>query len=104
MPLGDRPILDILLCQLQRNGFRSIAISTGYLATLIETFVEAKNYKDVEIQFVNEEVALGTAGPSVLPTTSSPFVMLNGDILADFNFDAFLETHKKAKFNYRWCL
>ena len=97
MPLGEEPILDIILRQLVKNGFGSITLSTGYLATLIEAFIEAKAYENIEIEFVKEESPLGTAGPlRLLENVASPFVMLNGDILADFDFRLFLETHKKS--------
>ena len=38
MPVGDRPILDIVIRQLKAAGFDRVTISTGYLAELIEAF------------------------------------------------------------------
>ena len=38
MPIGDRPVLDIVVRQLKAHGFERITIATGYLAELIEAF------------------------------------------------------------------
>ena len=38
MPVGDRPVLDIVLRQLRHRGFERVTIATGYLAELIEAF------------------------------------------------------------------
>ena len=38
MPVGDRPILDIIVRQLAAYGFERVTIATGYLAELIEAF------------------------------------------------------------------
>ena len=38
MPVGDLPILEIVLCQLRHYGFRNIVISVGHLAELLRAF------------------------------------------------------------------
>ena len=64
MPLGDRSVLEILIEQLYRSGFTDITLSVGYLSHLIRAVLEGGGRTPpVNIEFVQEEEALGTAGP-----------------------------------------
>ena len=64
MPIGELPIIKIILRQLKNNGFNNIIISTGYKANLIKMFLEGVDTKyDLNIKYSHEEEALGTIGP-----------------------------------------
>src|SRR3989337_1950179 len=72
VPLGDRPILDILLRQLHHYGFDRIVLSVGHLAELIQAYcdrmVTDKDVAGLEISYAREERPLGTAGAlSLIP-------------------------------------
>ena len=70
MPLGDRPILDVLLRQLVRDGVDGITISVSPLSGLIESWVAHHGGYGIPIGFVYEDTPLGTAG--ALGTSSGP--------------------------------
>lgn len=94
MPVGDRPILEILLLQLARDGFCEITLAVGHLASLIEAYFGDGSSCGVRLSYLREQEPLGTAGP--LCHLSSPpenLLVLNGDILTDLNFSDFYLDH-----------
>ena len=100
LPVGEIPILEILIRQLKHYGFKNILISTGYLAELIEAYFGDGKRWGVTIRYVRESKPLGTAGALKLAKqTENDFLVLNGDILTDMNFAALLKWHKQQKAN-----
>jgi NDP-mannose synthase len=82
MPLSDRPILDVLVRQLLRDGVQEITISVSPLSGLIEAWVRHHGGYGVPINFVYEEAPLGTAGAlRNIRRPDSTFLALNGDVL-----------------------
>jgi NDP-sugar pyrophosphorylase family protein len=87
MPLSDRPILDVLLRQLARDGVEDVTISVSSLSGLIESWVHHHGDFGVRIGFVYEERPLGTAGAlRNIRRPDSTFLALNGDILTTLDF------------------
>ena len=81
MPLGDRPILDVLLRQLVRDGVQAITISVSPLSGLIESWVRHHGDYGVPLDFVYEDEPLGTAGAlRNVRRPDSTFLALNGDV------------------------
>src|ERR1700758_4012644 len=66
MPVGDRPILDIVIRQLVRSGFDRVTIATGYLSELIEAFFRDGGEYGVPIASSGEGEPLGTVGALAL--------------------------------------
>jgi NDP-sugar pyrophosphorylase family protein len=94
MPVGDRPILDVVLRQLKHHGFRDITIATGYLAELIEAFVRDGREYGVKVDYFREREPLGTVGAlSLISGLDDPFLVMNGDVLTDLDFRALLDSH-----------
>src|ERR1700679_3489105 len=62
LPVGEIPILEILIRQLKHYGFQNILISTGYLAELIEAYFSDGKRWGITIRYVRESKPLGTAG------------------------------------------
>jgi NDP-sugar pyrophosphorylase family protein len=95
MPLGDRPILDIVIRQLARSGFDRITIATGYLAELIEAFFGDGSRYGVPIDYFREGEPLGTVGAlSLIDGLDDDFLVMNGDILTDIDYAALLGRHQ----------
>jgi len=98
MPIGDVPILDIVLRQLKNHGFMKVTMAVGYLAELLETYFGDGRKYGIDIQYSRERKPLGTAGPlSLINVLSSPFLVMNGDILTTLNYSALIEYHKEKK-------
>jgi NDP-sugar pyrophosphorylase family protein len=87
MPLSDRPILDVLMRQLVRDGVEEVTISVSPLSGLIETWVRHHGDYGVPVGFVYEDTPLGTAGALKNVTRpESTFLALNGDVLTKLDF------------------
>ena len=63
MPIGDMPILEILIRQLKEQGVDSIILAVGYLHHMIEAYFEDGKKFDIPITYSLENEPLGTAGP-----------------------------------------
>lgn len=99
LPVGERPILGILLEQLAASGVRRVDLCIGYLGELIRAYLaEARlTLGGMEIVFHTEEEPLGTAGAlHGIPDLDEPFLSLNGDVLTSLDFDAFMADHRAS--------
>ncbi|MDH5174418.1 MAG: sugar phosphate nucleotidyltransferase [Elusimicrobiota bacterium] len=96
MPVGDVPILDIVLRQLKGYGFSKVIMAVGYLAELLETYFGNGSKYGIDIQYSRESKPLGTAGPlSLIENLTNPFLVMNGDILTTLNYAALIDYHKE---------
>jgi NDP-sugar pyrophosphorylase family protein len=97
MPVGDRPVLDIVVRQLVAQGFDRITMSTGHLAELIEAFFMDGRRYDVAIDYLREEEPLGTAGAiSLVDDLDEDVLVMNGDILTELDYAALLTEHRAS--------
>ena len=96
MPIGDYPIIEVILRQLKRAGFNSISISTGYLHELIHAYLDSNKTLGLKIEYSHEETPLGTIGPlRLIENIEDTFLVMNGDILTDLDYKKLIESHKK---------
>jgi NDP-sugar pyrophosphorylase family protein len=94
MPIGDRPVLDIVIRQLRHHGFDEVTIATGYLAELIEAFFRDGHDYDIPISYHREHSPLGTAGAlRTVENLDEPFLVMNGDVLTDMDYGKLIEHH-----------
>ncbi len=97
MPIGDRSILEVVLGQLAGCGITDVSLCVGYLSHLIEAVLENRTIDGVDITFVHEEEALGTAGPlRLVPGLGSTFVAMNGDVLTTLDYGALVRFHQRS--------
>jgi len=98
MPIGDIPILEVVIRQLKYYGFTRITFAVGYLAELIQTFFGTGEKWGLEISYSKETKNLGTIGPlSLIEKLDDQFLVMNGDILTDLNYREFYQYHNKSK-------
>lgn len=94
MPVGDRPVLDIVIRQLVAADFKRITIATGYLAELIEAFFRDGSAYGIPIDYFREREPLGTVGAlGLIPDLDEPFLVMNGDVLSDLEHRRLLDDH-----------
>jgi NDP-mannose synthase len=94
MPVGDMPVLEILLRRLASAELRMVHLAVGHLAELIEAFFGDGARFGVELRYWRELDPLGTAGPlAEIETTSSPVLVMNGDLLTTLDFGELLAAH-----------
>lgn len=98
--VAGRPILERLILHLLSYGIRNIYLSINYLSHLIENhFLDGKQL-GCKINYLKEKKPLGTAGSlSLMPKIpKEPILVLNGDLLTQFNVDKILDYHNKNNF------
>jgi NDP-sugar pyrophosphorylase family protein len=98
VPIGELPILEIMIRQLKAHGFDRVTLSVGYLSSLIEAYCGDGSRWDVPIDYVREDESLGTAGfLSLLDDLDEDrLLVLNGDILTTFDFGEAVRAHDPA--------
>jgi NDP-sugar pyrophosphorylase family protein len=96
MPIGTRPVIELLLKWLRRNGIREVYITSGYLGHLIRSFCGNGDQWNLRIRYTQELEPLGTIGPLSLIRDEliEPFLVLNGDVLTDLNLSRFVAAHR----------
>lgn len=97
VPLGDTPIMDVVVRQLARAGFGTLTVSTGHLAELIQAYFGDGSKWGVTIEYVLEDEPLSTAGAlRLVQPRDEHLLVLNGDLLTDMDLAAFLDGHRAA--------
>jgi mannose-1-phosphate guanylyltransferase len=99
VPIGDRyAILEIVLHQLARQGFRTATLAIGHLGHLIRAFVGDGARWGLRVDYTVEHSPLGTIGPLLTMQDRLPdhFLVMNGDILTDLGFAELLGEHAAA--------
>jgi NDP-sugar pyrophosphorylase family protein len=97
MPVGNRPILEILIKQLKDAGVNKVIICVGYLESLIRSYFGDGSKFGVEIIYSSEDEPLGTAGPMKLIQShlKDTFFFMNGDLFTDINLEEMFKFHKQ---------
>jgi NDP-sugar pyrophosphorylase family protein len=96
MPVGDMPILEIVLRQLARSGFSEVSLAVGYLAELLMAYCGDGSKFGLKITYSREEQPLGTAGPiSLIPNLDETFLVMNGDLLTTLDYSEMIRFHRK---------
>lgn len=98
MPIGDKPILEIILRQLKANGVDHVIMAVGHLAELIMAFFGDGSAFGLKIQYSRENTPLGTAGclGLIKDQLDGTFLMMNGDIVTTLDYSELIEYHKQS--------
>jgi NDP-sugar pyrophosphorylase family protein len=98
MPIGDVPILEVIIRQLKRAGFDEITMAVGYLAELLMAYFGDGSKWGVRICYSREEQPLGTAGPlGLVSGLYEPFLVMNGDLLTTLDYCALWSYHRSCR-------
>jgi NDP-sugar pyrophosphorylase family protein len=94
MPIGDMPILEIMIRQLKAYGLSEIILCVGYLGSLLEAYFGHGEKLGIPISYSYEQEPLGTAGPiGLVSGLDRTFFVMNGDLLTTIDFSAMLRFH-----------
>jgi dTDP-glucose pyrophosphorylase len=95
LKLGDKPILENTVEKFVAAGFRKFYISVHYLPHVIMNYFEDGRKWGADIEYIQEDSPLGTAGAiSLLPKSNGhPVIMMNGDVVTSVDFNALLASH-----------
>jgi NDP-sugar pyrophosphorylase family protein len=96
MPIGEKPILGIIIEKLARSGITDVVITVGYLAGIIQAYFGDGKKFGVDITYFVEKEPLGTAGClSVIENLQDEFVVMNGDIFTSLDFNDLVAYHRR---------
>jgi NDP-sugar pyrophosphorylase family protein len=94
VPIGDRPVLEIVLRRLVAAGFSHITLAISAHTRLIRAFFGDGDDWSVKIDYSIEDQPLSTMGPlKLIGDLPENFLVMNGDVLTDLDFTAFHDRH-----------
>lgn len=98
LPLGDVPVLEIVIKQLAAGGFTRIVLCLGHMAPLFSAVIGDGSNWGVRIDTVLEEEPLGTAGAlRLVKDPGENCLVMNGDLLTTIDFAALANFHRSNK-------
>ena len=96
MPIGDMPILEVILRQMKGAGLDNVILTVGHLSELLKAFFQDGSRFGLHIAYSYEDKPLGTAGPiAMVDGLDDTFLVTNGDVLTTLRFQDLIEFHKK---------
>ncbi len=98
VPIGDMPILEILLRQMKKAGVDQVTLTVGHLAELMQAFFQEGQRFGLQIDYSFENVPLGTAGPLSLiaERIDDTFLVTNGDVLTTLDLRELVAAHHNS--------
>lgn len=106
LQVGNKPLLETILCNFVEHGFRKFLVSVNYMADKVVAHFGNGAKWGVEIEYLHETQRLGTAGALGLIRERSelPMIVMNGDILTKVNFQQLLDFHVSHKAKATMCV
>lgn len=95
LPIAGKPMLEHIIEHARAEGFQNFILAIHYLGKMIEDYFGRGSQWGVNIDYLREELPLGTVGALTLmnPRPSEPFVVSNGDVLTDIRYGELLDFH-----------
>lgn len=95
LKVGDKPILETIILNFKKYGFKNIVLSVSYKSHIIEEYFGDGSKFGVNIEYVHENKRMGTAGALSLMRSkiNEPFFVMNGDLLTNINFEHMMDYH-----------
>ena len=100
VPLGDTPVLEVLISRLIAFGIRDVTLTLGHLAELIKAYFAQRPELAgaIRLKYVVEKSPSGTAGSlSLVPGLKDTFLVMNGDLLTDLDLDDLVAFHREQQ-------
>lgn len=104
VPVGDKPILEFIINQLKKNGFEHITLTVNHMADIIRAYFGDGSKWDITIDYTFEDKPLSTMGPlQLINDLPDNFLVMNGDVMTDLNYETFFNEHKDKKSLFTIC-
>lgn len=99
IPLGEKPLVEIIMDKFYSKGFNGFILSIGYKAEIIKLYFNESDARPYQVNFVQEEEPLGTAGALYLLKNKikDTFIVTNCDIIVEADFEDVLNFHRERK-------
>lgn len=98
LPVGGKPILELILRTFTEQGFHDFTIALNYKGEMIRDYFGDGRDFNARIDYLEENKRMGTAGALSLlkDRPESPFIVMNGDLLTTFPFEALVQFHHET--------
>jgi len=95
LPVGGKPMMERIIERARADGFHRFVIAIHYLGHVIEEYFGDGSSRQINVEYIREDMPLGTAGAVGLlrPRPSAPFIVCNGDVLTDIRYGEMLDFH-----------
>lgn len=98
LPVGEKPIVEILLKQMQKTGVKHVYMAVNHLSERIIDVIGDGSKQGLKIDYSKEEKPLSTVGPlNLIKHLPDNFIVANADVLTDLNFGEIFDSHLKNK-------
>ncbi len=98
--INNKPMLEVIFNEFVNSNFKNFYISTHYKADKIKKYFGDGSSWNVNINYINEQIPLGTAGSLSFiknSTNKLPIVVINADVIVKFDIDSLIKFHEKNK-------
>jgi NDP-mannose synthase len=97
LPVGEMPIVEVVIRQLVSAGIDRVVLTLGHMAHLFTAVLGDGSRFGVPIEYCFEDEPLGTAGSlRLINDPGEHFLVMNGDILSTLDYRALISTHAKS--------
>lgn len=94
VPVGEYPIIEIIIRQLAKAGFDHITITVNHMADMIRAFCGDGSKWGITIDYSLETKPLSTMGPlKLIKDLPEDFLVMNGDVMTDLDFAQLYADH-----------
>lgn len=99
IPVGDMPVIELIIKRLRKFGMDEFIVTTGYLGDLIKAVCGDGSRWGVHIEYSDEPEPLGTIGPLNLirDQLTESFIVVNGDTITDIDIHQLVKFHREHK-------
>ena len=94
MPIGEFPVLEVIIRQLVQHGFDHVTMAVNHQAEIIRAFFQDGEKWGLKIDYSLEDRPLSTMAPlRLIHDLPENFLVMNGDILTELSFSDFYKEH-----------
>lgn len=104
--VGGKPVLETIIETFIRHEFRHFYISVNYKAEAVMEYFKDGQRWNIEIRYLREDQALGTAGPLALipEKPGESVIVMNGDLITRINFHDLMDYHAQHASQATMCV
>ncbi len=98
MPIGEYPILEVILRQLAGQGFDRVTLAVNHQAEIVRAFCGDGSRWRISIDYSLETTPLSTIAPlRLIDDLPENFLLMNGDVLTDLPMATLYDEHVRQK-------
>jgi len=97
VPVNNIPLILYILAFLKHNKIKDVVINLHHLGHKIQKFLGNGSLIGLRIRYSHEPKILGTGGgiKKAMRALNNQVLIINGDVITDFDLQAFIKQHKK---------